>query len=128
MTEQTTEAVLKRGKVVAVQGPVVDVKFEHIENMPDLHETISTRTFDKRDITLLVAEHLEGNIARCVALASTLNLQRSAAATAEGKTIMIPVGPELFGRIINVMGNPIDGKGPIDTKGNFAPIHRDVSK
>jgi F0F1-type ATP synthase beta subunit len=94
----------KKGKVVSVQGPVVDVKFADINDMPDLHETISTRTFDRRDIILLVAEHLEGNIARCVSLASTLNLQRNAVATASGETLKVPVGDELFGRIVNVMG------------------------
>lgn len=128
MTEQATEATLKRGKVSGVQGPVVDVKFEHVEDMPDLHETIMTKTFDKRDVMLLVAEHLEGNVARCVALHSTLNLQRNAAAVSSGHTLMIPVGKELFGRIVNVMGQPVDGKGPIDTQGNMAPIHKDTSK
>lgn len=122
----TTEP--KRGKVVSVQGPVVDVKFERIEDMPDLHETIVTRTFDKRDVTILVAEHLEGNIARCVALASTLNLQRNAPALASGRTLEIPVGDELFGRIVNVMGQPIDGKGVVDTGGRMSAIHKDVAK
>ncbi|MBT3296780.1 MAG: F0F1 ATP synthase subunit beta [Verrucomicrobia bacterium] len=117
----------REGKVIAVQGPVVDVQFVAIEDMPDLHETIHTKTFDKRDVTLLVAEHLEGNIARCVSLASTLNLQRNAVATAQGETLTIPVGDELFGRIINVMGEPIDGKGPILTK-ERRPIHRDSSR
>ncbi len=126
--EQTAQTREKKAKVVSVQGPVVDVKFERIEEMPDLHETISTKTFDKRDITLLVAEHLEGNIARCVALNSTLNLQRNALAVASGETLTVPVGDELFGRIVNVMGRPIDGKGPIETGGKRQPIHKDVSK
>jgi F-type H+-transporting ATPase subunit beta len=117
----------REGKVIAVQGPVVDVQFVAIEDMPDLHETIHTKTFDKRDVTLLVAEHLEGNIARCVSLASTLNLQRNALAVAQGETLTIPVGDELFGRIINVMGEPIDGKGPILTK-ERKPIHRDSAR
>ncbi len=116
----------KRGKVIAVQGPVVDVHFERVQDVPDLHETITVRTFDKRDIMLLVSEHLEGNIARCVALASTLNLQRNALATASGSTLRVPVGEELFGRIVNVMGEPIDGKGPVETDERW-PIHRDVS-
>ena len=128
MAEETVQARQKLGRVVAVQGPVVDVKFVNIEDMPDLHETIVSRAFDKRKITLLVAEHLEGNIARCVALNSTLNLQRNAQATATGSPLKIPVGDELFGRIINVMGEPIDGKGPIDTGGNMSPIHKDVSR
>ncbi len=118
----------KQGKVVAVQGPVVDVKFDRVEDMPDLHETIHVRTFDRREIMLLVAEHLEGNIARCVALASTLNLQRNATATSSGEMLTIPVGEELFGRIINVMGQPIDNKGEINTGGRRSPIHKDVTK
>ncbi|MDI6774501.1 MAG: F0F1 ATP synthase subunit beta [Verrucomicrobiota bacterium] len=127
MSEQATERKERKGKVVAVQGPVVDVKFNSIEDMPDLHETVKSRSFDKRDIVLLVAEHLEGNIARCVALSSTSNLQRNAVAAASGATVTIPVGDELFGRIINVMGDPIDGKGPI-TGLKRMPIHRDVSR
>ena len=127
MTEQAVATVKKSGKVVAVQGPVVDVKFAAIEDMPDLHEMVMTRTFDRRDVALLVAEHLEGNIARCVALASTLNLQRNSPATATGTSIMIPVGPELFGRIINVMGQPIAGKGPINAK-QIRAIHTDATK
>ncbi len=115
------------GRIVAVQGPVVDVRFESINDMPDMHETIMAKTFDQRDLMLLVAEHLEGNIARCVALSSTLNLQRNAIATATGSPLMIPVGDELFGRIINVMGQPLDGKGPIKTE-RRVPIHRDVGR
>lgn len=128
MAETKTEYREKKGKVVAVQGPVVDVKFERIEDMPDLYETILTKTFDRREVQLIVAEHLEGNIARSVALASTLNLQRNALATATGHSLMIPVGEELFGRIINVMGQPIDGKGPIDTGGRMSPIHKDATR
>ena len=127
MAEVEAPAELNKGKVVAVQGPVVDVKFDRVEDMPDMHETILTTTFDKREITLLVAEHLEGNIARCVALESTLNLQRNATATATGSTLTIPVGDELFGRIINVMGKPVDGKGPILTE-DRAPILKDASR
>lgn len=118
---------LKKGRVTAVQGPVVDVTFARIEDMPDLHEVVTTKTFDKRLLTLEVAEHLEGNVARCIALASTLNLQRNAVATSSGDVLRVPVGDALFGRIINVMGDPIDGKGPINAS-ETRPIHRDVSK
>jgi len=127
MSEEAVEARQRKGKVIAVQGPVVDVQFEAVEDMPDMHETILTKTFDGRELTLLVAEHLEGNIARCVSLSSTLNLQRNALATAMGTGLMIPVGDELFGRIVNVMGKPLDGKGPIKTE-KQACIHKDLSK
>lgn len=127
MTDEVAEQVLKKGRVVAVQGPVVDVKFVSVEDMPDMNETIATTTFDKREVTLLVAEHLEGNIARCVSLGSTLNLQRNAVATCSGHTLEIPVGDELFGRIVNVMGQPIDGGGPLGCT-KTSPIHKDTSK
>jgi F-type H+-transporting ATPase subunit beta len=125
MSEQ--HAGVNKGRVVAVQGPVVDVKFPSPEEMPDLHEIVMTRTFDRRELALEVAEHLEGNVARCIALSSTLNLQRNAPALTTGSVLRIPVGPELFGRIINVRGEPIDGKGPISAK-ETRPIHRDISK
>ena len=129
--EEVQEAVAEqhrsKGKVVGVQGPVVDVKFEQVEDMPDLHETVITTTFDRQKVVMLVGEHLEGNVARCVSLSSTLNLQRNAVATATGGPLMIPVGDELFGRIVSVMGHPIDGKGSIKTM-RKAPIHKDLSK
>lgn len=126
MNEQAA-GELKKGRVVGVQGPIVDVKFDRTEDMPDLHEVVIVRTFDKRNLTLEVAEHLEGNMARCIALSSTLNLQRNAIATSSGDVLRVPVGDALFGRIINVMGQPIDGKGPINAT-ETRPIHRDVSK
>ncbi|MEI6969963.1 MAG: F0F1 ATP synthase subunit beta [bacterium] len=116
----------RKGKVIGVQGPVVDVLFATVEDMPDLNEVVHARTFDKKDVKLLAAEHLEGNIARCIALSSTQNLQRNSVATAEGQALTIPVGKELFGRIINCMGDPIDGLGPIVTS-QRSSIHRDVS-
>lgn len=118
---------LKKGRVVGVQGPIVDIRFNQISDMPDLHELVMVRTFDKRDLALEVAEHLEGSVARCIALSSTLNLQRNAVATSTGDVLRVPVGEALFGRIINVLGQPIDGKGPINAT-ETRPIHRDVSK
>ncbi len=122
-----TEDRVTIGRVVAVQGPVVDVKFDAIEHMPDMHDVVLSKTYDGRELTMLVAEHLEGNLARCVALSATLNLQRNAKATATGHGLRIPIGDELFGRIINVMGQPLDGKGPILTE-RTAAIHKDLSK
>jgi F-type H+-transporting ATPase subunit beta len=126
MSAQAT-GELKKGRVVGVQGPIVDVRFNQISDMPDLHELVMVKTFDKRDLALEVAEHLEGSVARCIALSSTLNLQRNAVATSSGDVLRVPVGEALFGRIINVMGQPIDGKGPINAS-ETRPIHRDISK
>jgi F-type H+-transporting ATPase subunit beta len=103
----------KQGRVIAVQGPVVDVKFNHEEDVPNLYEVIETHSFDNRRIVLEVAEHLQNNIARCIALASTLNLQYNALAKPLGEPVRIPVGDNVFSRIINVIGEPIDRKGEI---------------
>ena len=127
MTEAAETKQGYKGRVTGVQGPVVDVRFNGTDEMPDMHETVVATTFDKREVVMLVAEHLEGNIARCVALTSTLNLQRNAPALSSGTTLRIPVGDALFGRIINVMGQPIDGKGPIEHT-ETAAIHRDNSR
>ncbi|MBN1872374.1 MAG: F0F1 ATP synthase subunit beta [Candidatus Omnitrophica bacterium] len=101
------------GKIVSVQGPVVDVKFTSALEVPNIFSVIYTKTVDGEDVILEVSEHLPGNIARCIAINSTINLQRSAAATVMGSSISIPTGEGLYGRIINMLGQPIDNKGDI---------------
>lgn len=104
------------GRVVSVQGPVVDVKFNSIEEVPDLYSVIKVESIDRRNIVLEVAEHQPGNIARCIAINSTQNMQRNAKALPAGKSIEVPVGSTLYTRIINVLGEPIDQKGPMGSK------------
>jgi F-type H+-transporting ATPase subunit beta len=101
----------KAGYVVSVKGPVVDVKFPSVENIPNILENINTQTVDGKRVVLEVAEHLSGNIARCIAANSTFNLQRNAPAYTSGEPIQIPPGDTLYGRIINIWGEPIDQKG-----------------
>ncbi len=109
----------KKGRVVAAQGPVVDVKFEGIEDLPSLNEIIRTQTFDGKILLLEVVEHLAGGLARCISLSSTLNLKRNSVAEATGSSLLIPVGEELFGRIVNVTGEPIDKKGGIKAEKSY---------
>lgn len=94
---------------------MVNVKFEAGRQMPGLYTALETASFTGERIVLEVVEHLENNVVRCIALGSTLNLQYGAAVTPDGETIKIPVGQEMFGRIVNVMGEPIDRKGEIKT-------------
>jgi F-type H+/Na+-transporting ATPase subunit beta len=101
------------GRVVAVQGPVVDVQFDVQADVPNVFDVIHTFTIDGLRITLEVAEHSPGNIARCISINSTQNLQRNAQAFPTGGGIEIPVGDETYTRLMNVMGEPIDQKGPI---------------
>ena len=117
----------KNGRVVAAQGPVVDVKFEGAEGLPALGEIIRTRTFDERILFLEVAEHLAGGLARCISFGSTLNLKRNSEAEATGSSLSIPVGDELLGRIINVTGDPIDNKGKINAEKSYL-VEKDIPK
>lgn len=101
------------GKVISVQGPVVDVKFNRQEDVPNIYSVLETYTITGDRVVLEVAEHLGGNIARCISINSTINLQRYQTVRYIGNSIQIPVGEVLFGRIINILGDPIDQKGDI---------------
>jgi F-type H+/Na+-transporting ATPase subunit beta len=111
----------RNGIVVSVQGPVVDVKFESDEYIPAILENINAKTVDGKRVVLEVAEHMPGNIARCIAINSTFNLQRNTVAVPSGQSISIPAGDTLYGRIINVWGDPIDQKGDLPA-GERLPI------
>lgn len=121
----TTEQA-KQGWVVGVQGPVVEVKFDADVHIPNVYDVIETITYDGRTIELEVIEHMVGNVARCIAMSSTLALQYGAAATARGERIQVPVGDEMFGRIINVTGKPIDLRGDIGAE-HSAPMRKSVA-
>lgn len=98
------------GRILAVQGPVVDVKFSRAEDVPNVFGVIKTKTADNNDVVLEVAEHLQNNVARCISINSTINLRRNSEAAVEGNFIEIAVGDWLYGRIINVLGQPVDEK------------------
>ena len=114
------------GRIIAVEGPVVDVQFAKGQDMPNLYEAIDTNNFIGEKITLEVVEHLENNVARCIALGTTLNLQYDAVAVPRNDTVRIPTGDAVFGRIINVLGEPIDRKGEIHAQ-ETRPIRRSIS-
>src|SRR3989338_7477461 len=108
-----------KGHVVSVQGPVVDVRFTLSEDIPNVYSVIYTKTIDGKQVVLEVAEHREKGGVRCIAMNSTLNLQRHAPVYSEGTAIEIPSGEDLYARMINMFGEPIDQKGPIATKEKF---------
>ena len=109
------ENIKTQGQVIAVQGPVVDVKFETQQDVPNVFGLVTTHTVDNEEVFLEVAEHLPGNVARCISLNSTINVPRYANAFNLGKSIEIPVGDGMYGRLVNVLGQPIDKKGDILT-------------
>ena len=103
----------KIGYVISIQGPVVDVRFLSKGDVPDILENINTQTVDGQKVILEVAEHLPGNIARCISINATFNIQRNAPAYPQNEIIQVPCGESLYGRIINAWGEPIDQKGAI---------------
>lgn len=109
------------GKVVQVQGAVVDVEFG-ADDMPDIYHALEIGQNGSK-IVLEVQQHIGNNWVRSVAMASTDGLRRGTAVVATGAPITVPVGPEALGRIFNVLGEPIDEGGPVDASVRY-PIHR----
>lgn len=101
------------GRVVSVQGPVVDVKFDSIDEVPNVYSVLKVQTVDQKEVVLEVAEHVPVNIARCISIHSTQNVQRNAKAVPSGSSIEIPIGDCMYSRIVNVLGKPIDQLGEI---------------
>ena len=104
------------GKIIQVIGPVVDVKFDS-GKLPEIYNAL--RIEDKaqnRSVVCEVAQHLGEDTVRAVAMATTDGLVRGMEAVDTGKPISVPVGPQVLGRILNVIGEPVDGKGPVETE------------
>jgi F-type H+-transporting ATPase subunit beta len=115
------------GKIVQVIGPVVDVSFEE-GKLPSILNAISITNpaiNDQEDNLIIeVALHLGDNVVRCIAMDITDGLVRGMKAKDTGDPIMVPVGKECLGRIVNVVGRPVDGLGPINAQTKM-PIHRE---
>jgi F-type H+-transporting ATPase subunit beta len=114
------------GRVIQVMGPVVDVEFPP-GSLPEIYTALrlSNLSIDAREgnLVLEVAQHLGENTVRCVAMDTTDGLVRGQSAVNTGDGIRIPVGPATLGRIMNVIGEPVDERGPIDAQKTL-PIHR----
>jgi len=108
------------GKITQVMGAVIDVQFEG--ELPAIMNALTLEN-DGVKLILEVAQHLGENTVRTIAMDSTEGLVRGQKVTDTGDAIRVPVGPETLGRIMNVVGDPIDERGPLETKQKF-PIHR----
>ncbi|MDI6776162.1 MAG: F0F1 ATP synthase subunit beta [Syntrophales bacterium] len=116
------------GTVAQVIGPVVDVAFEE-GNLPNIFNavTITNPTINDEEDNLVVevAQHVGDSVVRCIAMDITDGLVRGMKAKDTGLPIKVPVGRECLGRILNVVGRPVDGLGPVEAK-NYVPIHREA--
>lgn len=111
------------GKVIQIIGPVVDIKFESGE-LPEIYNAISVKDEkQKREVICEVEMHLGENNVRAVAMTSTDGLVRGMEAVDLGRPISVPVGKEVLGRIMNVIGEPVDEQGELDVKEKWS-IHR----
>jgi len=115
-----------QGKITQVMGPVVDVAFPP-GDLPEVFTALRTtnKGIDERDdnLVLEVAQHLGENTVRTIAMDTSEGLTRGQLVTSTGDVIKVPVGPATLGRIMNVIGEPVDERGPIETDTEY-PIHR----
>ncbi|MCH8300527.1 MAG: F0F1 ATP synthase subunit beta [Candidatus Marinimicrobia bacterium] len=112
---------MNKGKVIQVMGPVVDVDFSESE-IPPIYQALKIKR-DEGDLILEIALHIGEGIVRTIAMDTTDGLVRGNEVIDTGDTITVPVGPEVLGRMTNLLGEPIDEKGPINAK-ERRPIHR----
>ena len=115
------------GRVLQVLGPVIDLQFED-GHVPAIYNAIKVTSegFDTPvpvDITLEVALHLGSSAVKCISMQPTDGVVRGMKAIDTGAPISVPVGPETLGRVLNVLGEPVDQQGPVKTKKTY-PIHR----
>ena len=115
------------GRVVQIAGPAVDVKFAE-EHLPQIYNSIRVTSEGFKvptpiDVTLEVQQHLGEGRVRCVAMEPTEGMVRGMKAIDSGQAIMVPVGKQTLGRVMNVLGRPVDKMGPIETEMKY-PIHR----
>jgi F-type H+/Na+-transporting ATPase subunit beta len=118
------------GRITQVLGPVVDVEFPP-GGLPEVYTALTVTnpsiSKDADNLVVEVAQHLGENTVRCVSMDTTDGLARGMAVKNTGAPIQVPVGPETLGRILNVIGQPVDELGPVKAKKTY-PIHRDPPK
>ncbi len=111
---------MSSGKIVQIIGAVVDVEFD-VQNVPKVYDAL---TIDNTDIMLEVQQQLGDGVVRTIALGSTDGLKRYSSVTNTGAPISVPVGQKTLGRIMDVMGRPVDDAGEIGAETTM-PIHRE---
>ena len=117
---------MSKGIIKQIIGPVVDLEFPEGQ-LPKILNAIHIKREDNSTLVLEAQQHLGENLVRCVAMDTTDGLTRGTEAVDTGTSITVPVGPEVLGRLINVIGEPIDELGPVKTKERY-PIHRSAPK
>ena len=120
------------GRISQIIGPVIDVYFdtkgENPEKvLPKIYEALKVKRPDGRELVIEVQQHIGEDTVRCVAMDNTDGLQRGLEVIPTGNPIQMPAGEQIKGRMMNVIGQPIDGMNELDMKGAY-PIHREAPK
>jgi len=115
-----TQAPVQTGKVIAVHGSVVDVVFNEDVAVPVIKEVLQTGTYDGQEVILEAVEYKDEHTVRCFALTPTFGLSRGAEVRRTHAPLSIPQGDAVLGRVVNVLGKPIDRKGPIEADERFS--------
>ena len=121
-----------KGHISQIIGPVVDVHFKTVAKdeekvLPSIHDALKVQRPDGRTLIMEVQQHIGEDTVRCVAMDSTDGLQRGLEVEDTGAPIRMPAGARIRGRVMNVVGETIDGLGPLSREGQL-PIHRDPPK
>ena len=114
--------MVNKGTLTQIIGPVVDIRFK--ENLPKIYSALKVKKGDS-DLILEVAQHIGNNMVRTIAMDDTNGLKRGMEVIDTGAPITVPVGKAVLGRILNVLGEPVDNAGPIETDEKL-PIHRNA--
>ena len=112
---------MNTGKIIQITGAVLDIRFENA--LPALYNAIEILQDGQESVVLEVSQHLGDNVVRCISMGPTDGLVRGMAAIDTGAPISVPVGPETLGRMMNVLGRPIDNAGEVPVKEKWS-IHR----
>ncbi|MGL5124272.1 MAG: F0F1 ATP synthase subunit beta [Fusobacteriaceae bacterium] len=116
-----------KGTLIQVIGPVVDVAFRNDTELPAIYNALKVIVEGDRELVLEVQQHLGNDVVRAIAMDATEGLKRGLEVIDTGLPITVPVGTSVLGRILNVLGNPVDEGGPVEAT-DFLPIHREAPK
>lgn len=118
------------GHIAQIIGPVIDVTFQTSDtepSLPAIYDALSIKRLNGKELIIEVEQHIGEDMVRCVAMDTTDGLQRGMEVTPVGTPIMMPVGDQVKGRIMNVVGDEIDGMNPLSREGAYS-IHREPPK